>query len=223
MIGVSAGGRSLTAWQALKATAGDWRRTNTASLKFLPPFFSLTIHSCFYIQTCADTSCCTETPTSGNKEKLHLNNTVPVLLPKSFPGSADNVKHPRLREVFSSVYTQKKLCMGAEIELIPIHWVFFSEISPFDDCTSSLSLFWLRRRMRAPGTRAMHAMASSCSSRSQENKSSSDDTSDSMTPVWTQMKLYGRRPTTVIKRLRTKQWLRHNKSGTASSLFKITG
>lgn len=75
------------------------------------------------------------------------------------------------------------------------HWTFFSAISPFEDRTSSLSRLWLRRRIRAPGTRATHAMASSCSSRSQENRSSSDDTSDSMTPVWTQMKLYGRRPT----------------------------
>lgn len=76
-----------------------------------------------------------------------------------------------------------------------IHWTFLSAMSPFCDWTSSLRLLWLKRRMRAPGSRAMQAIASSCSSRSQENKSSSDDTSDSMTPVWTQMKLYGRRPT----------------------------
>ncbi|KAF3843099.1 hypothetical protein F7725_001948 [Dissostichus mawsoni] len=48
--------------------------------------------------------------------------------------------------------------------------------------------------MRAPGSSAMQAMASSCSSLPHENKSSRDATSDSMTPVCTQMKLYGRRP-----------------------------
>lgn len=74
------------------------------------------------------------------------------------------------------------------------HCSFFS-VSPFGVWTSSLRRLWLKRRIRAPGTRATHAMASSCSRRSHETKSSSDDTSDSMTPVWTQMKLYGRRPT----------------------------
>lgn len=81
------------------------------------------------------------------------------------------------------------------------HWTFLS--SPFCDWMPSLSRFWLKRRMRAPGSRAMQAMASSCRSRSQENKSSSDDTSDSMTPVWTQMKLYGRRPEEADNRART--------------------
>ena len=74
------------------------------------------------------------------------------------------------------------------------HWTFLSVTSPFCDRTSSLRCFWLKQRIRALGSRAMQAMASSCSSRSQENKSSSDDNSDSMAPVWTQMKLYGRRP-----------------------------
>lgn len=73
------------------------------------------------------------------------------------------------------------------------HWTFFS-VSPFGDPTSSLRRLWLKRRIRAPGTRAMHAMPSSCSRRSHDTKSSSDATSDSITPVWTQMKLYGRRP-----------------------------
>lgn len=78
--------------------------------------------------------------------------------------------------------------------IVPSHWLFFTEICPFDDCVSSLSRVWLKRWMRAPGTRAMHAIPSSCSSRWLENRSSSDDTSESMTPVWTHMKLYGRRP-----------------------------
>lgn len=67
-------------------------------------------------------------------------------------------------------------------------------MSPFVDLTSSLRRLWLKRRIRALGTRAMQAMPSSCKRRSHETKSSSDDTSESMTPVWTQMKLYGSRP-----------------------------
>ena len=40
----------------------------------------------------------------------------------------------------------------------------------------------------------MKAIASSWSRRCQEKRSSREDTSDSMAPVCTQMKLYGRRP-----------------------------
>lgn len=74
------------------------------------------------------------------------------------------------------------------------HWTFLSATDPFCDWTSALRRFWLKRRISAPGSRATQAMASSCSSLSRENRSSNDVNSDSMTPVCTQMKLYGRRP-----------------------------
>lgn len=60
---VSAGGRSLTAWQALKTTVGDetvWilHHRSAAPSPFLPHTCSLYIHKS--IQICADTRCCTQ-------------------------------------------------------------------------------------------------------------------------------------------------------------------
>lgn len=48
--------------------------------------------------------------------------------------------------------------------------------------------------MRAPGNSATQAIRSNRNTTAQENKSSREEMSDSIEPVWTQMKLYGIRP-----------------------------
>lgn len=200
---VSAGGRSLTAWQALKTTAGDetvWilHHRSAAPSPFLPHTCSLYIHKS--IQICADARCCTQAKKKlAFEQRLSESSHLPFFSRSKSSQVLHLNKSLLVRTKWNFKWPPEGKGRSAGGGLGPNQWAFFTEICPFGDCPSSLSRVWLKRWMRAPGTRAMHAMASSCSSHCPENRSSSDDTSESMTPVWTQMKLYGRRPVIGIK------------------------